>query len=69
MKAEKQKRYTLEEAKLELNKEECGRYGHDYQVMVASGKNEPAFIYCVRCGVQWDIKQTPHETQGDHPLP
>jgi hypothetical protein len=51
-----ERRYTLEEAKRELNREECHRYGHRYEVTLIHGKNEPTGLYCERCGRMWKVE-------------
>jgi hypothetical protein len=50
-----EKKYTLAEAKLELNKEECRLLGHDYQIIEEIGKDGPQVITCKRCGRSWNI--------------
>ena len=48
-----ERRYTLAEARRELAAQECGRYGHDYQIMVQ--KDEPVALECSRCGRGWPV--------------
>jgi hypothetical protein len=43
-----EQRYTLEEAKLELAREECALYGHDFDVIANAG-NIPLAVVCSRC--------------------
>lgn len=50
-------RFTLEEARLELAKQECSRYGHSYDVVVSMGSDGPTTIQCDRCGKAWDVLQ------------
>jgi hypothetical protein len=58
------KLYTLSEAQLEIGKRECGRYGHDYNIMVNSSKNIPVQIACNRCGRGWDVSER-QESKSD----
>jgi hypothetical protein len=51
----REKRYTLDEARVELRRQECLIEGHDYDVMRIYGRNEPAFVRCTRCGMSWDV--------------
>jgi hypothetical protein len=48
-------RYTLAEAKLELNREECRIRGHDFEIQVRMGVDGPCSVLCSRCGKQWAV--------------
>lgn len=52
-----EQRYTLSEARLELNREECRMRGHDYEVVVSMGLDGPQAVLCRRCGKSWGIEQ------------
>ena len=47
--------YTLAEAALENKRQECARFGHDYNTIVAIGYNRPHLIICHRCGESWNV--------------
>jgi hypothetical protein len=56
-------RYTLNEAKLELNRQECARHGHDYNIIanpVGSWRrdgHEPTEVVCDRCKKRWTVTE------------
>jgi ribosomal protein S27AE len=50
-----EQRYTMEEAKLKLAKEECDRFGHSFDVVVEMGSADPTRIFCSRCGRGWTV--------------
>lgn len=45
-------RYTLDEARRELARRECGYHGHDYETTVRPN-HEPVTFFCNRCGKTW----------------
>lgn len=50
-------RYTLAEAKREIARQECLRFGHDWQTIARGGN--PMQLVCGRCGkrsgqIPWD---------------
>jgi hypothetical protein len=57
-------RYTLDEAKAEIARQECATYGHDYMTVVWMGGNEPTGVTCSRCGQHWPIAPTTQERQA-----
>jgi hypothetical protein len=44
-----QTRYTLNEAKRVLARQECGIHGHDWEIIRSMG-DEPKALICARCG-------------------
>lgn len=57
-------RYTLNEARLELAKEECRRRGHVFNVLISSS-GDPERITCDRCGRSWPAGTPPTNKQAD----
>jgi hypothetical protein len=55
-------KYTLDEARRELAIRECGMQGHDYDVLVVLGSNEPQCVLCRRCGESWSIDHNSEST-------
>lgn len=53
-----QKRYTLEEAKLELARRDCTVLGHDFEHVTDSGNN-PTRVVCARCLAYWRVRKNP----------
>lgn len=51
-----EKRYTLAEAQLELNRKECAVFGHDWRV-IEHGGGLPNGIVCQRCGISFKVEQ------------
>jgi hypothetical protein len=51
----KEKRYTLQEARIELYRLDCEREGHSYTIVVVDGSNEPEELRCLRCGRIWSV--------------
>ena len=47
--------YTLEEAKMELKRNECASMGHSFTVYLDNLQDEPTRLQCNRCGKQWWI--------------
>lgn len=47
-------RYTLGEARRELDRRQCNLQGHDFQIVV-TGANHPSAISCNRCGRTWPV--------------
>lgn len=49
-------RYTLEEAKRLLDRQECAQFGHDFNVIViATSCGAPVHISCNRCYEAWGV--------------
>ena len=66
MRVNGEKLYTLDEAKLELNREKCERVGHDYRVMEEYGDlndRDPKVLACERCGRRWSISPETVKTE------
>ena len=57
------KLYTLEEAKVELSKEECRTQGHTYIVYVDDKVDQPTRVQCGRCYKQWPIERGDDEAK------
>lgn len=49
-----EKRYTLDEAREELRRQECMTRGHDYRVEIRVD-GEPAFVICNLCNMTWRV--------------
>lgn len=49
-----EERYTLEEARLELARQECMMHGHQFSVVSVIGLG-PSLLKCDRCGDSWTI--------------
>lgn len=47
-------KYTLAEAQKALALQECGRHGHDWEIIVKFG-GDPTHILCPRCGKGWTV--------------
>lgn len=45
-----EKRYTLEEAQLELERRKCVIFGHDWDEIRADEDALPVGFFCSRCG-------------------
>ena len=45
-----EKRYALQEARLELARRECRLTGHEWRVLERLGVEDPHGITCERCG-------------------
>jgi hypothetical protein len=54
---EAEPRYTLAEAKLELNRVACHELGHDWRIELAEDGETPAAVSCDRCGQRWPVAQ------------
>lgn len=49
-------RYTLEEARKELARQDCLVHGHDYEVIATySSDGGPSDVICSRCGRAWAV--------------
>lgn len=48
-----EERYTLEEARAELAREDCQVYGHDFVVIATS--DGPSDVVCSRCSQSWTL--------------
>lgn len=49
-------RYTLDEARREMNRRECMRWGHDWSI-IQTGVGPPLMIRCDRCGTAHRIER------------
>lgn len=51
-----EERYTLEEARAELARQDCGVYGHDFDVIATyASDGGPSDIVCSRCSRSWTV--------------
>lgn len=48
-------RYTLAEARIELNRTECALHGHSYEILSAFDSGNPTQLLCSRCGRSWSV--------------
>lgn len=55
-----EQRYTLTEARRELNRWECSGRGHDIDVIYNGISVDPVRLVCGRCGDSWAVQ--PKET-------
>jgi hypothetical protein len=49
-------RYTLAEARLKLNQNECRQDGHSYEITVDQETGMPFRLACSRCGLSWKVQ-------------
>ena len=47
-------RYTLAEARVELARQECGRQGHNLEILLSDGTS-PRSVWCRRCNYSWVV--------------
>ena len=47
--------YTLDEARKVLAKQECGAFGHDWEISTTKLGSEPRLLLCSRCGRSWSV--------------
>jgi len=50
-----EKKYTLNEAKAELDRQECNLNGHDFDIIVFNFSLDPQEIICQRCNKKWRV--------------
>ena len=56
-----EQRYTLTEARQELNRRHCATHGHDINVLSAGLNPEPFQLVCDCCGKSWKVQPTREE--------
>lgn len=47
--------FTLQQAKLELAKQECAIHGHDFDVLSTVLSSDPRQVLCSRCSQTWKV--------------
>ena len=56
-----EQRYTLTEARQELNRRQCAAHGHDIDIICSGMSGDPVRLVCGRCGKSWNVQPTQEE--------
>lgn len=57
-------RYTLEEARVEMARQECAVHGHDFDVIEEFGAGPVALICSRGCGESWPVSRAVFEVRA-----
>jgi hypothetical protein len=50
-------KYTLDEARAEIARQECEMAGHLFDVLTSFGHGNPTEVVCARCGRSWHVEE------------